>query len=163
MGKYSSLEELRRQKEALKKEVSDLESLMKFEDKRASLSAITNGFTDNFLTEKINDNGEKVLSLKTGNVVKEVSNFVSNKNKKNSVVAFDNTNLQSNLIQGLIRVGGVAFIGSLAKKKLMGKGWKSKVLGFAIAYLLPIASKFIQRKVDDYQRKKSISSMQKLI
>ena len=44
--KYSSLDELRRKKELLKKEVSEIEDLITFDNTKESLSAFTNGFTD---------------------------------------------------------------------------------------------------------------------
>ena len=46
--KYNSLEELRRKKALLKKEVSDLEDLLTFDNAKESLSALTHGFTDKY-------------------------------------------------------------------------------------------------------------------
>ena len=43
---YESLEELRRKKALLKKDISEIEELLTFENTKESLSVLTNGFTD---------------------------------------------------------------------------------------------------------------------
>ena len=68
--KYSSLDELRRKKELLKKEVSEIEDLITFDNTKESLSAFTNGFTDKYLKEEIRTDGEKSVSINTGEIVK---------------------------------------------------------------------------------------------
>ena len=64
-NKYNSLEELRRKKHLLKMEVQDLENLLTFDDTKESLSVLTSGFTDYFIKEDIDENGEKSISFKT--------------------------------------------------------------------------------------------------
>lgn len=162
-SKYNNLEELRRKKELLKKEVSEMEHLLKFENKKESLSAITHGFTDRFLEEKVDTDGEKKLSIKTGEIVKEVGQKLTAKTENNSVIQFNNDGLKENAVENVLRLGSVALAGGIAKKKLSKPGWKNKLIGLAMVYLLPVALKFISRKLEEYQKQKSVSSMEKLI
>jgi len=63
MGRnYESLEELRRKKKLLKTEITDLENLLTFKNTTESLSAFTNGLTDQYLQEKVDaDDDEKIV------------------------------------------------------------------------------------------------------
>ncbi len=161
--KYNSLEELRRKKELLKKEVNDLEGLLTFENTKESLSAFTNGFTDNFLTEKTTEDGDTKLALKTGNIVKELGQKLVSSSEKKSIIAFDNTGLQSNLLESTLKLGGVAFVGNLARKNLKSGSWRNRLIGLALVYLLPYALRFLRTKIEEFQKKQSLSSMEKLI
>lgn len=161
--KYNSLEELRRKKELLKKDVSELEGLLTFENTKESLSAFTNGFSDKFLTEKTDEVGETKLALKTGSIVKEIGQTISHKTQKNSLISFDNSGLQNSLLSSTLKLGSAAFVGNLARKNLRSGSWKKKLIGLAIVYLLPFALRFLRTKLEDFQRKQSLSSMEKLI
>lgn len=151
--KYNSLEELRRKKELLKKEVNDLEGLLTFENTKESLSAFTNGFTDNFLTEKTTEDGDTKLALKTGNIVKELGQKLVSSSEKKSIIAFDNTGLQSNLLESTLKLGGVAFVGNLARKNLRSGSWRNRLIGLALVYLLPYALRFLRTKIEEFQKK----------
>lgn len=159
----SNLNELRKKKEILKNEIVDMENLMAFRDKRKSLSFFTNGFTDKFLDERKDDLGNSKLSVKTGEVAKYIGQSVTRKYENNSVLHFNNDGLKENLVENILKVGGIALAGNIAKKALMQSNWKRKIFGTAMVYLLPIAAKFISKKMDEYQRKKSISSLEKII
>ena len=161
--KYSSLEELRRKKELLKKEVDDLEGLLTFENTKESLSAFTNGFTDNFLTEKETEDGDKKLALKTGNIVKELGHKLVSNSQKNSIIAFDNEGLQNNLLESALKLGSVAFVGNMARKNLKSGNWRNRLIGLALVYLLPYALKFLRTKLEEFQKNQSVKSMEKLI
>ena len=161
--KYSSLEELRRKKELLKKEVDDLEGLLTFENTKESLSAFTNGFTDNFLTEKETEDGDKKLALKTGNIVKELGHKLVSNSQKNSIIAFDNEGLQNNLLESALKLGSVAFVGNMARKNLKSGNWRNRLIGLALVYLLPYALKFLRKKLEEFQKNESVKSMEKLI
>ncbi|WP_238555213.1 mitochondrial import receptor subunit TOM5 [Chryseobacterium sp. P1-3] len=41
--------------------------------------------------------------------------------------------------------------------------WKNKLVGAALIYLAPIALKFVRKKLEEYQKNKSVSSMEQLI
>ncbi len=57
--KYESLEELRRKKKLLKEEIDSLENLLTFKNTKESLSAFTNGLTDQYLQEKVDEDGDE--------------------------------------------------------------------------------------------------------
>ena len=159
----NNLEKLRQKKEALKKEVSEIESIIKFEDKKKSLSYFTNGFTDRFLEQETTSTGESQLSIKTAEVAKSIGQSVIHQAENKSIINFNNNGLTENLLENALKIGGIALAGNLAKNQLQKRGWKGKILGTAMVYLLPIATKFISEKIENYQKKKSISSLEKLI
>lgn len=163
MSKYNSLEDLRRKKALLKSEVADLEHVLKFENKKESLSALTNGFTDRFLEEQPAADGDMKLTVRTGEIAKSIKEAVTHKSEEKSVINFNNTGLKENALETALRLGGVALAGNIASKNLKKKSWKNKLLGLAMVYLLPHVVKFISQKLEEYQKKKSISSMEQLI
>jgi hypothetical protein len=61
--KYESLEELRRKKKLLKQEIDGLEDLLTFKNTKESLSAFTNGLTDQYLQEKVDEDGDEKVVL----------------------------------------------------------------------------------------------------
>lgn len=163
-AKYNSLEELRRKKALLQKEVSDLENLITFDNKKESLSAITNGFTDKYLTQKADSEGNQSLSLNTGAIMKQVSSaFTAKASRKNPIMSFTESALSGGAMDDIIKLGVVALVGSFAKKKISDASWKNKILGAALIYLLPIGLRYARTKLEEYQRKRSISSIGKLI
>jgi hypothetical protein len=46
---------------------------------------------------------------------------------------------------------------------MSSKNWKKKAIGIALIYLAPIALKYVRNKLEDYQKRKSVSSMEQLI
>lgn len=151
----SNLNELRKRKEFLEKELDNMEEIMAFSDKKKSLGFFTNGFTDRFLDR----NNDSKVSLKTAEIAKYIGQLIQKKMHNN----IDNTGLQGYALENVLKAGGIALMGNLAKKTLQKGGWQNKLLGTAMVYLLPITIKFIGEKIDDYQRKKSFSSLEKLI
>lgn len=162
-AKINSIQELKNRKQHLQKEVSELQDLITFENPKQSLSEITGGVSDNFLTEKIGKDGETKLALKTGSVVKGISNMVSKRNNSTSLIPLDNQGLSSSLLESTFRLGGAALIGGMAKKNLKSTSWKKKALGIALVYVLPIALKYARKRLEEFQKKQSISSIEKLI
>lgn len=162
-NKYNDLEELRRKKEMLQNEIDDMEHLLKFENKKESLSALTHGFTDQFVEQKIDENGEDHLTVKTGEIAKKVGEAVTRKTEEKSIINFNNAGLSENALETAIRLAGVLLAGNIAKNNLRKKSWKNRLFGLAMVYLLPTAIKFASEKLEEYQRKKSISSLEKLI
>lgn len=163
MSNYNNLEELRRKKELLKREVEDMEGLLTFENKKESLSALTNGFTDRFLEEKTDEEGDNHLTVKTGEIARSLKEVVTQKSEENSIINFNNTGLKENAVETAVRLGGIALAGNIASKNLKKSSWKNKLIGLAIVYLLPVAIRFISKKLDEYQKKRSVSSMEQLI
>ncbi len=163
-SKNNSLEKLRKRKALLKNEVSELESLISFDDTKESLSAITNGFTDNYLVNKKGSDGEVKLGLNSGFVMKNITSMVTKKAaSKDAIMNFTENAISGGAMDDVIRLGVVAMVGSFAKKKINDASWKNKILGAALIYLLPIGLKYARKKLEEYQRNRSISSMGKII
>ena len=58
-----NLSDLKKRKELLKQNIADIEEKLSFENPKESLSAITNGLTDQFLTDKIELNIDKIQEI----------------------------------------------------------------------------------------------------
>lgn len=162
--KYSSLEELRRKKELLKKEVTEIEELITFDNTKESLSAFTNGFTDKYLKEEIKPDGATRISLNTNEIVKEFSNSVKDTVlSRNAVYGFVKSDTGMNLVENALKIGAVTFVGNYARKSLYNTSWKKKAIGLALIYLAPIALKYVREKLEQYQRNRTTSSLEQLI
>ncbi len=162
--KYNSLEELRRKKSLLKKEVSEMEDLLTFDNAKESLSAITNGFTDKFLKEEVKENGETGITLNNDVIMKEITSGVKEKIiGRNAVLGFADSAIKGGAFEDVVRLGAVAMVGGFARKKMKSASWKQKLIGIALIYIAPFALRWIRTKLEDYQKRKSISSMEQLI
>ena len=162
--KYESLEELRRKKALLKKDISEIESVLTFENTKQSLSALTHGFSDKYLKEEIQPDGETRIALKTQEIMKEVSNSLKdNVLNKNAVFGFAKSDAGTNMIENALKIGAVTFVGNYARKSLVNSSWKKKAIGIALIYVAPIALKFIREKLEDYQKNRTTSSFEQLI
>jgi len=161
---YNSLEELRRKKKLVKNEVEDLEALLTFKNAKESLSAFTNGFTDQYLKEKTDEDGEETTVLRKDVIAKQVTSEVKNLIfSKNTALGIANTALSGDALDGMIKIGTTALVANFAKKNMSSKNWKKKAIGIALIYLAPIALKYVRNKLEDYQKRKSVSSMEQLI
>lgn len=162
--KYENIEELRQKKALLKKEITEMEDLLTFENTKESLSVFTHGFTDKYLKEAIQPNGEIKTMLKTNEIVKEVSNTLKdNLLSRNSIYNLTKSDAGMNVVENALKIGAVSFVGNYAKKNLYNKSWKKKLIGIALIYVAPIALKFIREKLGEYQRNKTTSSLEQLI
>ena len=161
---YESLEELRRKKALLKKDISEIEELLTFENTKESLSVLTNGFTDKYLQEEIFPDGEKKVGIKTQEILKEVSNNVKDSLlSRNSVLGFAKSSAGQNIVENALKIGIVTFVGNYAKNNLQNTSWKKKAIGLALIYLAPIALKYIRENLENYQKSKTTSSFEQLI
>lgn len=161
---YNSLEELRRKKKLIQSEVDDMEALLTFKNAKESLSAFTNGFTDQYLKEKTDEDGEEKTVLRKDVIAKQVTAEVKNLIfSKNTALGLANTAFKGDALEGIIKLGTTALVANYAKKNLKSKNWKKKALGVAMIYLAPVALKFLRNKLEDYQKRKSVSSMEQLI
>lgn len=162
--KYKSLEELKRKKELLKKDISEMENVLTFDNTKESLSALTHGFTDKYLKEEMQPDGEVKVALKTQEIMKEVSNGLKdNILNRNSVYGFAKSDAGINVIENALKIGAVTFVGNYARKSLINSSWKKKALGLALIYLAPIALKFVREKLETYQKNRTTSSFEQLI
>ncbi|SDG42286.1 phosphoribosyl-ATP pyrophosphatase [Epilithonimonas hungarica] len=160
---YNNLEELRNQKKLLKHEIGELEDIITFKSKKESLGVLTHGFTDKFLKETKDEDGDTSLALDTQNIMREISSGIKESASKKNILGLANDSLQSGLLENTIKMGVVSLVGNFAKKSVMNKNWKRKVIGLALVYVAPYALRFIRKKLDDYQKNKTASSLEKLI
>lgn len=162
--KYESLEELKRKKALLKGEISELESLLTFKNTKESLSAFTNGLTDQYLQEKVDEEGEEKTVLRKDVIAKQLSSEVKDMFlSKNSALGFANSALKGDALDGMIKLAVTAFVANYAKNNFKSSNWKKKLLGAALIYVAPMALKFVRKRLETYQKSKSLSSMEQLI
>ena len=162
--KYESIEELRRKKNLLKEEISDLENLLTFKNTIESLSAFTNGLTDQYLQENVDEDGDEKITLRKDVIARQLTSEVKDMLiSKNTAVGIASSAFKGNVADGLIKLGITALVGNYAKKNMKSSNWKKKLLGAAMIYLAPIALKYVRKKLENYQKNKSVSSMEQLI
>jgi hypothetical protein len=162
--KYESLEELRRKKKLLKEELEGMEDLLTFKNTKESLSAFTNGLTDQYLQEKVDEDGHEKVVLKKDVIAKQISSEIKDALiNKQAAMSIANTAFKSDAFDTLVKLGVTALVGNYARKNLKSSNWKKKAIGIALIYLAPIALRFIRKKLENYQKNKSVSSMEQLI
>lgn len=165
MGRnYDSLKELRIKKNLLKSEINDLENLLTFKNTKESLSAFTNGLTDQYLQEKVDEDGDEKIVLRKDVIAKQLTSEVKDMFvNKNNAMGIASSALKGNAMDSLIKLGITALVGNYAKKNMSSSNWKKKLLGAALIYIAPIALKFLRKKLESYQKNKSVSSLEQLI
>ncbi|MGD1317973.1 phosphoribosyl-ATP pyrophosphatase [Chryseobacterium sp. CBo1] len=165
MGRnYESLEELKRKKRLLKGEIKDLEALLTFKNTKESLSAFTNGLSDQYLQEKVDEDGEEKTVIRKDVIAKQLTSEVKDMLlSKNAAVGLASSAFSGNAVDGLIKLGVTALVANYAKKNMKSSNWKKKLLGAALIYVAPIALKYVRKKLENYQKTKSVSSMEQLI
>ena len=163
MADYNNIMELRAQKNLLKREIEGLEDILTFKDKKESLDNLTHGFTDNIIKEHVNADGGTSLSLDTQYIMQQISQGIRESASKKNIAGLAKDSLSSGLLETTIKMGVVALVGNFAKKSVMNKNWKRKLIGLGMVYLAPYALRFIRQKLDNYQKNKATSSLEKLI
>lgn len=163
MADYNNIMELRAQKNLLKGEIEGLEDILTFKDKKESLDILTHGFTDNIIKEHVNADGGTSLSLDTQYIMQQISQGIRESASKKNIAGLAKDSLSSGLLETTIKMGVVALVGNFAKKSVMNKNWKRKLIGLGMVYLAPYALRFIRQKLDNYQKNKATSSLEKLI
>ena len=161
---YKNLEELRRKKALLKQEVSDMEDLLTFDNTKETLSALTHGFTDKYLEEEIQPDGDTKTSINTNEIMKEISTSVKDTVlSRSSLYGFVKSEGGFGMIENALKLGAVTFVGNYARKSLINSSWKKKIIGLALIYLAPFLLRFIREKLENYQKNRTTSSMEQLI
>jgi hypothetical protein len=162
--KYESLEELRRKKKLLKSEINDLEDLLTFKNTKESLSAFTNGLTDQYLQEKVDEDGDEKVVLRKDVIAKQITSEIKDAFiNKNTAMGIASSAFKGDAVDTLIKLGVTALVGNYAKKNMKSSNWKKKLVGAAMIYIAPIALKYVRKKLENYQKNKSVSSMEQLI
>ncbi len=119
-----NLEDLRKRKETLRKEIAELEDIAAFKNPKESLSAITHGFTDQFLVDKTDENGEhrlrtktshKFLSFATGGASE---NYIKTKINQygEEKIGINTQNVVGSIAENAIKIGLAAVVTNFAKK-----------------------------------------------
>ncbi len=157
------MDELRARKLALQSEVKELEGLLSFDDPKQSLSALTGGISDEFISNKQTQDGQTKMAIKTAPLIKGLGKSLLGRNQNSPLIAFDNTNTSSNILETSLKLGTAALVGSLAKKSIKSKSWRNRILGLVLIYALPVALKYVRKELEEYQKNKSVSSLEKLI
>lgn len=161
---YESLEELRRKKKLLKSEIQDLEELLTFKNTKESLSAFTNGLTDQYLKEKINDDGEEKTVLRKDVIAKQLTSEVKDLFlNRNAAIGLAGNGFKADALDTVVKLAVTAFVANYAKKNMRSSNWKKKILGAVLIYVAPMALKYVRKKLEAYQKSKSVSSMEQLI
>jgi len=165
MGRnYESLEELRRKKKLLKQEIEGLEDLLTFKNTKESLSAFTNGLTDQYLQEKVDEDGDEKVVLRKDVIAKQITSEIKDALiSKNTAMGIASSAFKGDAVDTLIKLGVTAIVGNYARKSLKSSNWKRKIAGVALIYLAPIALRFVRKKLENYQKNQSVSSMEQLI
>lgn len=162
--RYKNIDELRRKKELLKKEVSEMGDLLSFDNAKESLSAFTNGFTDRYLTEVRDEDGGTSLGLNKDAIIQEVRQEVKDRVfNRSAVLGFANSASKNGLVEDAIRLGITTFVGNYARKNIKNSSWKKRVIGMVLIYIAPYVLRFLRNKIETYQKNKSVSSFEQLI
>lgn len=162
--KLSRLETLRLKKKLLKNDLEHIEDLLTFDNTRQTMSAFTHGFTDKFLGTEVTPDGEEKTVLKTPEIIKEISNTVKDKVlNKNAVFGFAGSEAGQNILENTLKIGAATFVANYAKRSLSNTSWKKKAIGLALIYVAPFLLRMFREKIEQWQRNRTASSMEKLI
>ena len=138
MEQIRNIKDLKARKAQLKNEISDIESVLTFENPRKTLSIITNGFTDKYLKESDDDEDNTKLRLNMGNI---------------AGTTFENT----------LKIGSAALVTQYAQKSLKHQSWKKKLIGLALIYVAPIVLKKVREELEVFQKRQTAKGLRKLI
>ena len=133
MGKIKNFQDLKNQKEELKTEIKEIESVLSFENPRKTLGVITNGVTEKYLGGMM-DSG----------LVQNAS-FLANKFLLLSLEA------------------GSAKLLTNALLKRVRPSMKKTLIGLGVAVLTPIIIMQIKKRLDNFQQRETAKSLSKLI
>lgn len=165
-----NLSDLKKRKELLKQNIADIEQKLSFENPKESLSALTNGLTDQFLTDKIDEEGNHQLSLKTGEILSFATGGVSDNFLKTKIneygeeqLGINTQNIVGSITENALKLGVAALVTNYAKKNLYHTDWKKKAIGIALIYAAPYALKFLREKLEEYQKQETLKSLNKVI
>ncbi len=115
---YESLEELKRKKKLLKSEIEDLEGLLTFKNTKESLSAFTNGLTDQYLKEKIDEDGEEKTVLRKDVIAKQLTSEVKDLFlSKNTAMGIAGSAFKGDAMDAVVKLAVTAFVANYAKEK----------------------------------------------
>ena len=133
MGKIKNFQDLKNQKEELRAEIKEIESVLSFENPRKSFGVITNGVTEKYLGGMMD------------------SSFAQN--------AFF---LADKFLFPSLEVGSAKLLNNALLKRVR-PSMKKTLIGLGVAVLTPIVIMQIKKRLDDFQQRETAKSLSKLI
>ena len=133
MGKIKNFQDLKNQKEELKTEIKEIESVLSFENPRKSFGVITNGVTEKYL-------GGMMDSSLAQNAF-----FLADK-----------------FLFPSLKIGSAKLLSNALLKRVR-PSMKKTLIGLGVAVLTPIVIMQIKKRLDDFQQRETAKSLSKLI
>ena len=165
-----NLADLKKRKEHLKQNISEIEEKLSFKNPKESLSAITNGLSDQFITDKTDEEGNHKLALKTSEILSFATGGTSENFLKTKIneygeeqLGINTQNIVGSVAENALKLGVAEIATNYAKKNLYHSDWKKKAVGLALIYLAPYALKYVREKLDDYQKQETLKSLEKIM
>ena len=133
MGKIKNFQDLKNQKEELRAEIKEIESVLSFENPRKSFGVITNGVTEKYL-------GGMMDSSLAQNAF-----FLADK-----------------FLFPSLKIGSAKLLSNALLKRVR-QSMKKTLIGLGVAVLTPIVIMQIKKRLDDFQQRETAKSLSKLI
>lgn len=129
-----NFQDLQDKKKQLKSEISEIESILKFKNPRKSFGAMTDGISEKYFGSILNS--------------KLIENFLP---------------VAGNLLGNSVKLGSLKILSSIAKKTVKSSFIKKGLIGIGTIAIASILLKRAKRKVDQYQQRETIKSINNLI
>ena len=133
MGKIKNFQDLKNQKEELRAEIKEIESVLSFENPRKSFGVITNGVTEKYL-------GGMMDSSLAQNAF-----FLADK-----------------FLFPSLKIGSAKLLSNALLKRVR-PSMKKTLIGLGVAVLTPIVIMQIKKRLDDFKQRETAKSLSKLI
>ena len=133
MGKIKNFQDLKNQKEELKTEIKEIESVLSFENPRKTLGVITNGVTEKYL----------------GGIM-------------DSGLAQNAYSLADKFLLPSLEAGSAKLFSNALLKRVK-PSMKKTLIGLGVAVLTPIIIMQIKKRLDNFQQRETAKSLSKLI
>ena len=133
MGKIKNFQDLKNQKEELKTEIKEIESVLSFENPRKTLGVITNGVTEKYL----------------GGIM-------------DSGLAQNAYSLADKFLLPSLEAGSAKLFSNALLKRVK-PSMKKILIGLGVAVLTPIIIMQIKKRLDNFQQRETAKSLSKLI
>ena len=133
MGKIKNFQDLKNQKEELRAEIKEIESVLSFENPRKSFGVITNGVTEKYLGGMMD-----------------------------SSLAQNAFFLAEKFLFPSLKVGSAKLLSNVLLKRTK-PSMKKTLIGLGVVVLAPVVIMRIKKILDNFQQKKTTKSLSKLI
>ena len=133
MGKIKNFQDLKNQKEELKTEIKEIESVLSFENPRKTLGVLTNGVTEKYL----------------GGIM-------------DSGLAQNAYSLADKFLLPSLEAGSAKLFSNALLKRVK-PSMKKTLIGLGVAVLTPIIIMQIKKRLDNFQQRETAKSLSKLI